>query len=196
MKNGVADIPLPDDMRSATLSAYKPSSTTSWGALMLEQCVPLTSVSTQGEGFSVKREIICHDAQPAVGSKVTVRITITALRDYDFVEVRDNRSACLQPVCQLSGYHVAQSSATARCSYAGYYRVTGDNATIYYFDRLAKGKHVIETDYHIDRKGTYSMGLASVKSTYAPEFSGTASAEGRLVCTMPNRDENQAAPAD
>lgn len=196
MKNGVADIPLTDDMRSATLSAYKPSSTTSWGALMLEQRVPLTSVSTQGEGFSVKREIICHDAQPAVGSKVTVRITVTALRDYDFVEVRDNRSACLQPVCQLSGYHVAQSSATARCSYAGYYRVTGDNATIYYFDRLAKGKHVIETDYHIDRKGTYCMGLASVKSTYAPEFSGTASAEGRLVCTMPSRDENQAAPAD
>lgn len=175
LKNGVADIPLPDDITSATLSVDKSSTSTSWGALILEQRAPLTSIGTQGEGFNVKREIICHDAASAVGSKVTVRITVTAQRDYDFVEVCDNRPACLQPVQQLSGYYAAQSSTTARYSYAGYYRVTGDNATTYYFDRLAKGKHVIETDYYIDRKGTYSTGLTTVKSSYAPEFSGTAS---------------------
>ena len=123
----------------------------------------------------MKLDIICHDAASAVGSKVTVRITVTAQREYDFVEVCDNRPACLQPVQQLSGYYASQSSTTARYSYAGYYRVTGDNATTYYFDRLAKGKHVIETDYYIDRKGTYSTGLTTAKSSYAPEFSGTAS---------------------
>ena len=49
-----------------------------------------------------------------------------------------------------------------------------NGSTNYYFDRMAKGKHVVETEYYIDRTGTYETGLCTVGCAYAPEFRGTA----------------------
>lgn len=142
---------------------------TSWGGLIIEQQAPLKSIKTTGSGFSVTRNIIENDVK--VGDKITVRITIVADRDYDFVEVTDNRAACLEPVRQISGYQYATTGGTARGSYSGYYRETRDNKTNYYFDKLSKGTHVIETEYYVDRHGTYQQGTCSVKCAYAPEFS-------------------------
>ena len=116
-----------------------------------------------GDGISVARKNI--------GEKVVVRITIKADRDYDFVEVKDSRMASLAPVNQLSGYWHATAKGTARGSYSGYYRVVGDNETRYYFDHMAKGTHVIETEYFLDREGNYSSGSVSVRCVYADEFS-------------------------
>ena len=96
----------------------------------------------------------------AVGSRVKVRITITAERDFDFVQVVDKRAACLEPVGQLSGYRW------------GYYCTPRDYTTNYYFNQLSKGKHVIETEYYIDRAGTYQSGSCTVQCAYAPEYSG------------------------
>jgi len=97
-----------------------------------------------------------------VGSRIKVRITIEADRDYDFVQVVDKRAACLEPVNQLSGYR------------RGYYCSPKDNATNYYFDTLSKGKHVIETEYYVDREGEYGTGTCTVQCAYAPEFHGLA----------------------
>ena len=93
-----------------------------------------------------------------VGDKVRVRITIEAERDYDFVQVMDKRAACLEPIGQLSGYQW------------GYYRVHKDHVTNYYFDRLSKGKHQIESEYYVDRVGTYQTGTCVVQCAYSPEF--------------------------
>ena len=100
-----------------------------------------------------------------MGSKVKVRITITADRDYDFVQVQDKRAACLEPVGQLSGYR------------SGYYCAPQNNATNYYFDRLAKGKHIIETDYYIDREGEYTSGICTAQCAYSPSFSAREAAK-------------------
>jgi hypothetical protein len=89
-----------------------------------------------------------------------VRITITADRDYDFVQVIDKRAACMEPVQQLSGYR------------RGAYCTPKDNTTNYYFDMMPKGTRVIETEYHIDRPGTYETGTCTVQCAYAPEFHG------------------------
>lgn len=56
----------------------------------------------------------------------------------------------------------------------GAYRTPKDNATYYYFDMLAKGKHVVETEYHIDREGRYETGTCTVGCAYAPEYRATA----------------------
>ena len=71
----------------------------------------------------------------------------------------DKRAACLEPTQQLSGYHW------------GYYCSPKDYTTNYYFDRLAKGKHQIETEYYIDRIGSYQTGTCTVQCAYAPEYS-------------------------
>lgn len=93
-----------------------------------------------------------------VGDRLTVRLTIEADRDYDFVQVSDHRAANMEPTSQLSGYR------------NGSYMVTRDNATYFFFDRLAKGRHTIETSYYIDRAGAYRTGLCTAQCAYSPEF--------------------------
>ena len=102
--------------------------------------------------------------QGKVGDKVVVRITIVADRDYDFVQVSDKRPACLEPVSQTSGYE------------GGYYISPKDYCTNYYFDMMQKGTHVVETEYFIDRVGSYQTGTCTAQCAYAPEYSGRARA--------------------
>ena len=94
-----------------------------------------------------------------------MRITITADRDYDFVQVQDKRAACLEPVEQISGYR------------GGYYCAPQDNATNYYFDQLAKGRHVVETEYYIDREGDFTSGICTAQCAYSPEYSAREAAQ-------------------
>ena len=92
-----------------------------------------------------------------------------AERDLDFVQVVDRRAACMEPVSQLSGYR------------NGYYCAPQDNQTCYYFDRMPKGTHVIETEYYIDRAGTYDTGTCKAQCAYAPEYVGMAPAYTLVV---------------
>ena len=145
-----------------TFTAEKTSTGTSWGAVYAQFMQDTKDIKDQSSEISVKREIIGGDSSSLkVGSRIKVRITITAQRDLDFVEVIDRRAACMEPINQLSGYHY------------GYYCAPKDNATHFFFNMLSKGKHVIETEYYIDRAGTYETGTCTAQCAYAPEFRGT-----------------------
>lgn len=150
---------------SKTLTIDKPTSDTSWGALYAQYWQSATDIEATGTGMTVKREILHEGKTTKVGDKVCVRITITADRDYDFVAVQDKRAACLQPVSQLSVYR------------GNYYMAPQDNVTNYYFNKLSKGKHVIETEYYIDRAGTYTTGTCTVQCAYSPAFSARDKAQ-------------------
>ena len=91
-----------------------------------------------------------------------MRLTIVSERDLDFVQVLDRRAACMEPVNQLSGYR------------NGAYCSPKDNSTNYYFNMLPKGKRVIETEYYIDRAGTYETGTCTIQCAYSPEYRATA----------------------
>ena len=41
---------------------------------------------------------------------------------------------------------------------------------------MAKGKHVIETEYYIDRIGVYHTGTCTAQCAYAPEYNGRTGA--------------------
>ena len=146
---------------SKTLTIEKSSEGTSWGAVYAQFMQPTKSVEASASGLTVTRELI-SPVEAKVGDRVKMRITIIADRDYDFVQVIDRRAACMEPVRQLSGYT------------QGAYCTPKDCSTNYYIDMLSKGKHVIETEYYIDRTGTYETGLCTVGCAYAPEFRGTA----------------------
>lgn len=147
-----------------TFTAEKTSEGTSWGAVYMQFMQHTGDVKAQSSGLTVKREILSSgDAEHlTVGSRVKVRLTIKADRDYDFVQVVDKRAACMEPVDQLSGYHW------------GYYCAPKDCSTNYYFDILPKGRHIIETEYYIDRAGTYETGTCTASCAYSPEFRGVA----------------------
>ena len=152
-----------------TFTAEKTSTGTSWGAVYMQYMQPTSDIEAQGSGIKVKRELLtANNEQPIalkVGDRIKVRITIEADRDYDFVQVVDKRAACMEPVNQLSGYHW------------GYYISPRDCSTNYYFDRLSKGKHVVETEYYIDRAGTYETGTCTASCAYSPEFRGVAKSQ-------------------
>ena len=149
-----------------TFTAEKTSTGTSWGAVYMQFMQHTSDIEAQSSGITVKRELLTANGGKLtalkVGDKVTVRITITADRDYDFVQIVDKRAACMEPVRQLSGYGW------------GYYCTPKDCSTNFYFDLLSKGKHVIETEYYIDRVGTYETGTCTAGCAYSPEFRGTA----------------------
>ena len=155
--------------RQQNLTITKNGNGTSWGAAYAQFSQKTENISSAASGIKIEREITADAAKGiqslTVGDRIKVRLTITADRDYDFVQVVDKRAACMEPVSQTSGYGW------------GYYCVPKDNATNYYFNRLSKGKHVVETEYYIDRKGDYTTGTCTVQCAYAPEFNGRAGAE-------------------
>ena len=158
-----------------TLSVRKTSDGTSWGAVYAQFMQPVTEIQSATAGITVKRELLAADTQKpigkalSVGDKIKIRITITAEHDYDFVQLIDKRAACMEPVQQLSGYHW------------GYYCSPKDYTTNYYFDRLSKGKHVVETEYYVDRQGTYATGTCTVQCAYAPEYTAREAAHTIVV---------------
>ena len=158
--------------KASKLSIQKKSDYTSWGAVYAEFKQPISEIGSMESGIKVRRVIVPAEsegkgkAQAKVGEKVKVTLIITADRDYDFVQITDKRAACLEPVNQLSGYQWGM----------GCYVSPRDHATNFYFDRLSKGKHVVEMEYYVDRKGDYQSGTCTAECTYSPEFGGRTEA--------------------
>ena len=158
--------------KASVLSIDKKSDYTSWGAVYAEFKQPISEIGSMESGIKIRRVIVQAEseskgkAQAKVGEKVKVTLIITADRDYDFVKITDKRAACLEPVNQLSGYQWG----------IGCYVSPRDHATNFYFDRLSKGKHIVEMEYYVDRKGDYQSGTCTAECTYSPEFGGRTEA--------------------
>lgn len=158
--------------KASRLSIDKKSDYTSWGAVYAEFKQPISEIGSMESGIKIRRVIVPAEsegkgkAQAKVGEKVKVTLLITADRDYDFVQITDKRSACLEPVNQKSGYQWG----------IGCYVSPRDHATNFYFDRLSKGMHIVEMEYYVDRKGDYQSGTCTAECTYSPEFGGRTEA--------------------
>lgn len=152
--------------KASKLSIDKKGDYTSWGAVYAEFKQPISEIGSMESGIKVRRVIVPAESESKgnaqVGEKVKVTLIITADRDYDFVQITDKRAACLEPVNQLSGYQWS----------IGCYVSPRDHATNFYFDRLSKGKHIVEMEYYVDRKGDYQSGTCIAECTYSPEFGG------------------------
>ena len=151
--------------KASTLSINKKSDYTSWGAVYAEFKQPVSEIASLESGIKVSRKVE-NQKKAKVGDKIKVIITITADRDYDFVKIVDKRAACLEPVNQLSGYQWGMDC----------YVSPKDNTTNFYFDRLSKGKHFVEMEYYVDRKGDYQSGSCTAECTYSLEFGGRTEA--------------------
>ena len=149
-----------------------------WGALYAQYLEDMDHVSAHGKSLTVSRSLYKNGTMLAegdvvrVGDKLTVRLTVVADRDIDFVRVKDERAACMEPVNALSGYRWNNR--------IGYYQETKDASTSFFFDQLRKGKYELEYDVYVTSSGVYQQGIATVQSVYAPEFGGHGKG-GRLV---------------
>ncbi|MBR4845682.1 MAG: hypothetical protein IKU98_04595, partial [Bacteroidaceae bacterium] len=92
------------------------------------------------------------------------QLTIRADRAMSFVQVKDNRAACTEPVNTASGYRHEGG--------IGLYRSVKDASTLYFIDHLPKGTYTLEQTFRIDRVGHYLADIATIQCAYAPEFIG------------------------
>lgn len=147
----------------------KKSDGMAWGAVYAQYLEQMDKVETFSNTLSVSRTLLKHGAVVSpdalkVGDRITVRLAISVDRDMDFVQIKDERAACMEPVDVLSSYCWRNG--------LGYYQVTKDASTYFYFDQLRKGMHVLEYDTFIMAEGEYLQGIVSAQSVYAPEFGG------------------------
>ncbi len=147
-----------------------------WGAVYAQYQEDMDQVKQQGGELNVEKKLYVErlvnnvrQLQPitagmelAIGDKVVSRLTIRLDRPMDFIQLKDQRAACFEPIGTLSGYRWNNGF--------GYYVDIKDASTNFFFDGLGKGVFVLEYSYRVSRAGTYETGLATIQSAYAPEY--------------------------
>ena len=147
-----------------------------WGAVYAEFESPISDVKQQGGELNVEKQLYVErmvnnvpQLQPItvktvlqIGDKVVSRLSIRVDRPMDFVQLKDQRGACFEPIGSISGYRWNNG--------LGYYVDIKDASTNFFFDHLGKGVYVLEYSYRVSRAGTYETGLATMQCAYAPEY--------------------------
>ena len=159
-----------DVMNIKKVSVDKEGTGMGWGAVYAQYLESMDQIGEQGNGLSVSRQLYKGDealnesAPLKVGDKITVRLTVKADRDMDFVQIKDDRAACMEPLQAVSGFRWSNG--------LGYYQATKDASTQFFIDQMRIGTYVIEYQVYVNRTGEYQAGIATVQSAYAPEFGG------------------------
>ena len=147
-----------------------------WGAVYAEFESPISDVKQQGGELNVEKQLYVErmvnnvpQLQPItaktvlqVSDKVVSRLSIRVDRPMDFVQLKDQRGACFEPIGSISGYRWNNG--------LGYYVDIKDASTNFFFDHLGKGVYVLEYSYRVSRAGTCETGLATMQCAYAPEY--------------------------
>ena len=89
----------------------------------------------------------------------------------EFVHMKDMRAAGFEPINVLSSYKYQGG--------LGYYEMTRDAATNFFFDYLPKGTYVFDYPLFVNHRGDMSNGITTIQCMYAPEF--TSHSEGVRV---------------
>ncbi len=148
-----------------------------WGGILSIGEKPLSEVSEQQgelmiESKTYVREEINGQLQErpiqsgeklTVGTILITKLRITTRRDLDFVTIRDMRSACCEPLEQLSHYEWQRG--------LGYYVEARNYAQIYHINSLLRGSYEISYEQSVVRPGTYQRGITQAQCAYATEYS-------------------------
>ena len=163
-------------LKAKRLTVQKRDEGVAWGAVYAQYRSPQAEVRQHGGELNVERALFVEridgegrrslrpitETPLRVGDRLVSRLTICLDRAMDFVQLKEHRAACLEPVGSLSGYRWNDG--------LGYYREVKDTAVNYYFDHLGRGVYVLEQAYRVTRSGSYGMGTTTLQSTYAPEL--------------------------
>lgn len=163
----------PKEVSGKDLVIKRPGGAPAWGGVMMSYIRPLKDVKPREmEQLKITKALypILQDSIYASvgkasqrfkkGDRIRVTMTVTTDRDLDYLLIRDERGAWMQPREQLSGY-TSQDGVwqvrEQRTSYA--------NIFIYH---LTKGVHVFNYEVTADRDGEYTSGTATAQSQYYP----------------------------
>jgi len=171
------------DKNMATVKVKNPNSNIAWGGLYWQYFENLDKIKTFRETpltidkklFITKEnqageELIPINNLPLkVGDKIKVRLEIRADRDMEYIMIKDGRASTFEPINVLSQYKWQDG--------LGYYESTKDNATYFFIDYLKRGTYIFEYPLFVTHKGSFSNGIATIESMYAPEFKSHSKGE-------------------
>ena len=163
----------------------KPDAGVAWGALYWQYFEDLDQVTPAATPLRLERQLyretrtaggpVLEKIGPAtplkVGDALVVRLVLRTDRALEYVHLKDQRAAGLEPTGQTSGYRYQNG--------LGYYESPRDAATNFFLSAVPRGTHVFEYRLRASQAGDFSGGLSQVQCLYAPEF-GAHSAGGRL----------------
>lgn len=150
--------------------------TPAWSALYWQYFEELDKIGKTDGSLDIEKQLfvnqttasgtqlvrITEDSPLKVGDKVVVRLTVRSDRDLEFVHLKDMRAATFEPVNQISGMGWQNGIP--------YYQTSKDASTGFYFDNLPRGTYLFEYTVYVNRPGSYSNGITTIQSMYAPEF--------------------------
>ncbi len=164
------------DNKMGKVEIISTSAQPAYGGLFWQYYEDLNKITAQKGDLNIEKELfkenvsaigsglmkITENDPLTVGDKVVVRLTIRVDRDMDFVQLKDMRAPCFEPLQTISG--VTSSDRLI------YYQMVKDASTNFYFDHLSKGTYVLEYPVYVNRSGEYANGITTIQSMYAPEF--------------------------
>lgn len=147
-----------------------------WGALYWQYFEDMDKIEKTDAALDIEKQLfveqttatgtqlvrITEESPLKVGDKVIVRLTVRSDRDMEFVQLKDMRTAAFEPVNQISGMGWQNGIP--------YYQTSKDASTGFYFDNLPRGTYLFEYAVYVNRPGSYSNGITTIQSMYAPEF--------------------------
>jgi len=173
-----------------------------WGAMYRQYFEQLDKITSASSGLKVSKALYLRVLTPSgeelrtidtaassgggsgndeavikVGDLVRVRIELRADRDYEYVHLKDMRASSFEPANNaLSGYRSEDG--------LWYYMSMKDASANWFITYLPKGVYVLEYDLRVTQSGTFSNGITTVQSMYAPEFVARSKGEKVKVYSL------------
>lgn len=164
------------DKEMANISVINPNKSIAWGAVYWQYFEDIDKVVSNDSPLSIKKTMFVErlsDTGPvlvkmdendtlSIGDKVVVRLQVVSAQTMDYVHLKDMRATSFEPIEANSGY-----------MYDGglwYYKSITDVGIDFFIQNLAKGSYVIEYPLFVTQKGSFTNGIATIQSLYAPEF--------------------------
>lgn len=161
--------------QDSQLSIVKSDKTPAWGAIYSQSTRVMTEIESEScEAVSIEKRLYRQEGnnwvaadQIHVGDRVKIQLLIHANRAMEYLAITDNRAACLEPVEQLPKPIYSQGIC--------FYRENRDSATNLFVTNMPKGTYMLEYEMWVNNAGTFSSGIATIQSQYAPQLSAHSS---------------------
>ena len=170
--------------RSISTTIVRDNKGISWGALYYQYTEQMDKVPASQTGITLARTL--YKVEPdgsltelkegrgvSVGDRLRVRLHVQCDRNMEYVELKEFRAACLEPVSTASGW--------VWTSGLSYYVAINNSHNAVYIDRLDKGKYIIDADYYVTNPGSFTLAPSVLQCLYAPEFRATSRGQRIIV---------------
>lgn len=163
--------------RNVSATVVREDKGISWGALYYQYTEQMDKVPASETGITLRRTLykveadgslteLKGDKGVAVGDRLRVRLNVQCDRNLEYVELKEFRAACLEPVSTASGWVWSAGLS--------YYVAINNSHNAVYIDRLEKGKYLIDADYYVTNPGSFTLAPSVLQCLYAPEFRATS----------------------